>query len=180
MGTSGSVQCAGVSLGQHRHICAFFNSVEEQHRVLRSFIKEGFEQGDKAFHIVDPEWGHLTIMMSGHRPFGLQISLNGHEWVKCQAQKQAISWVKEGNCFVGGSDLAGLNRLAEQLDGARGLARLAQVVDRWVYSACLCFALNREQQKRSVFRYAYSCYQLGTAEISCSKAGANWSKSIKD
>ena len=51
----GSVQCAGGSLGQHRHICAFFNDFDEQHRVLRSFIKEGFEQGDKAFHIVDPE-----------------------------------------------------------------------------------------------------------------------------
>src|SRR6201989_3301240 len=56
MATSGgSVQCAGNSLGQHRHICAFFNDLDEQHRVLRSFIKEGFEQGDKAFHIVDPE-----------------------------------------------------------------------------------------------------------------------------
>ena len=61
---------------------------------------------------------------------------------------------------MGGSDLAGLNRLAQQLDGARGLARLAQVVDRWVYSACLCFALSREQQQRSGFHYAYSCYQL--------------------
>jgi len=112
------------------------------------------------FHILDKEWGHLTIKMSGHPPFGLQISLNGHEWVQRQAQKQAISWVKEGNCFVGGSDLAGLNRLAQGLDGVRGLARLAQVVDRWVYSACLCFALNREQQQSSGFRYAYSCYQL--------------------
>ena len=112
------------------------------------------------FHIIDPEWGHVTIRMSGHPPFGLQISLNGHEWVQRQAQKQAISWVKEGNCFVGGSDLAGINRLAQQLDGARGLALLGQVVDRWVYSACLCFALNFEQQKRSGFRYAYSCYQL--------------------
>jgi hypothetical protein len=56
MATSGSsVQCAGSSLHQHRHICAFFNDLDEQHRVLRSFIKEGFEQGDKAFHIVDPE-----------------------------------------------------------------------------------------------------------------------------
>ena len=55
------------------------------------------------------------------------------------------------NCFVGGSDLAGLNRLAEQLDGTRGLAQLAHVVDRWVYSARLYFALNREQQKRSEF-----------------------------
>ena len=56
MGTNGgSVQCAGGSLGQHRHISAFFNGFDEQHRVLRSFIKEGFERGDKAFHIVDPE-----------------------------------------------------------------------------------------------------------------------------
>jgi hypothetical protein len=51
----GSVRCAGAMLGQHRHICAFFNSFDEQHRVLRSFIKEGFERGEKAFHIVDPE-----------------------------------------------------------------------------------------------------------------------------
>src|ERR1700745_2321013 len=50
----GSVICAGATLGQHRHICAFFNDFDEQHRVLRSFIKEGFERGDKAFHIVDP------------------------------------------------------------------------------------------------------------------------------
>jgi hypothetical protein len=112
------------------------------------------------FHILDKEWGHLTIKMSGHPPFGLQISLNGHEWVQRQAQKQAISWVKEGNCFVGGSDLAGINRLAQRLDGVQGLARLASVIDRWVYSACLCFALDRQQQQRSGFRYAYSCYQL--------------------
>src|SRR6476619_5354000 len=56
MGTgAGSVQCAGGSLGQHRHICAFFSGLDEEHRVLRSFITEGFDRGDKAFHIIDPE-----------------------------------------------------------------------------------------------------------------------------
>jgi hypothetical protein len=56
MGTNGgSVRCAGGILGQHRHICAFFNSVDEEHRVLRSFIKDGFDRGDKAFHLVDPD-----------------------------------------------------------------------------------------------------------------------------
>src|SRR5260370_11126429 len=53
--SGGSVRWAGGSLGKHRHICAFFNSVDEEHRVLRSFIKDGFDSGDKAFHIVDPE-----------------------------------------------------------------------------------------------------------------------------
>jgi hypothetical protein len=50
-----SLPFAGSTLGQHRHICAFFNSTDEQHRVLHSFIKDGFDQGDKAFHLVDPE-----------------------------------------------------------------------------------------------------------------------------
>src|SRR2546427_10062219 len=56
MGTNDrSVRFAGGTLGRHRHICAFFNSIDEEHRVLRSFIKDGFDRGEKAFHIVDPE-----------------------------------------------------------------------------------------------------------------------------
>jgi MEDS: MEthanogen/methylotroph, DcmR Sensory domain len=43
------------SFGPNRHICAFFNSVGEQHRVLRPFIHDGFAEGDKAFHYVDPQ-----------------------------------------------------------------------------------------------------------------------------
>ena len=50
-----SVQFAGGALGRHRHICAFFNGMDEEHRVLRSFIKDGLDHGEKAFHIVDPE-----------------------------------------------------------------------------------------------------------------------------
>jgi hypothetical protein len=55
MATSHSVQFAGGNLGGQRHICAFFNSIDEEHRVLRSFFKDGFDRGDKAFHLVDPE-----------------------------------------------------------------------------------------------------------------------------
>src|SRR3984893_679952 len=51
---SHAVHFAGGNLAGHRHICAFFNSPDEQHRVLRSFIKDGFDRGDKAFHLVDP------------------------------------------------------------------------------------------------------------------------------
>jgi hypothetical protein len=52
----GSLQFAvGSTLGKQRHICAFFNGFDEQHRVLRSYITDGFDRGDKAFHLVDPE-----------------------------------------------------------------------------------------------------------------------------
>jgi hypothetical protein len=54
MGNDRSVQFAGGTLGRDRHICAFFNSIDEEHRVLRSFIKEGFDRDEKAVHIVDP------------------------------------------------------------------------------------------------------------------------------
>src|SRR6185437_5209117 len=45
----------GSTSSHHRHICAFFNSIDEQHRVLRPFIKDGFNRGGKAYHYVDPE-----------------------------------------------------------------------------------------------------------------------------
>jgi MEDS: MEthanogen/methylotroph, DcmR Sensory domain len=41
--------------GRNRHICAFFNGMEEHYRVLQPFITSGFDQGDRAFHLVDPE-----------------------------------------------------------------------------------------------------------------------------
>jgi hypothetical protein len=53
--TDRSVQFAGGILGRQRHVCAFFNSIDEEHRVLRSFIKDGLDGGERAFHIVDPE-----------------------------------------------------------------------------------------------------------------------------
>jgi DcmR-like sensory protein len=55
MAVNHSVEFAGGNLGGHRHICALFNSIDEEHRVLRSFFKDGFDRGDKAFHLVDPE-----------------------------------------------------------------------------------------------------------------------------
>ncbi len=56
------------------------------------------------FHLMDPAWGHLTVKMSGHPPFGAQVILNGHEYVACQAQAAGIGFGKEGNCFTSSTD----------------------------------------------------------------------------
>jgi hypothetical protein len=53
MNPSKQVRLAGSVLGRLRHCCAFFNSKEEEYHVLLPFIKEGFQQGDRALHIVD-------------------------------------------------------------------------------------------------------------------------------
>src|SRR3954454_1672676 len=49
------IRFAGSVLGAKRHVCAFFHNPDEEYRVLLPFIKEGFERGEKAFHIVDPK-----------------------------------------------------------------------------------------------------------------------------
>jgi len=47
------VRLAGSVLDRRRHVCAFFHRKEEEYRVLLPFIKEGFEHGERAFHIID-------------------------------------------------------------------------------------------------------------------------------
>jgi len=50
---SGSLRCAGASIGAQRHICAFFNGLDEEYRVLGSFYKDGVDRGEKTTHIVE-------------------------------------------------------------------------------------------------------------------------------
>ena len=55
MRTATPIQIGDSQLAEMRHVCAFFNSDEEEYRVLLPFIKDGFERGDKAVHVVNPE-----------------------------------------------------------------------------------------------------------------------------
>jgi hypothetical protein len=50
-----AIPFAGSQLGEERHVCAFFNSNDEGYRVLLPFIKDGFECGHKAVHVVNPD-----------------------------------------------------------------------------------------------------------------------------
>jgi hypothetical protein len=54
MATAALVPFAGSQLPETRHVCAFFNSDDEEYRVLLPFIKNGFESGHKAIHVVNP------------------------------------------------------------------------------------------------------------------------------
>jgi hypothetical protein len=53
-----------------------------------------------SFHFLDPDWGHVTIKMSGHPPFGAMILLNGQEYVAAQATRAGLVFGKDGNCFT--------------------------------------------------------------------------------
>ena len=51
--TLNPIRLAGRTVSHTNHICAFFNSAEEQYKVLMPFFKDGYDQGEKLFHIVD-------------------------------------------------------------------------------------------------------------------------------
>jgi hypothetical protein len=110
--------------------------------------------------VLDPDWGHVTIKMSGHPPFGAQIILNGHEYVATQATRTVVPFCKDGNCFTHLSDPRSLAAVADTLTEKPVIGSLLQVCDRWIYSCCLCFGLHTDDQDRTDFHYQYSVYQL--------------------
>ena len=52
--TTAPIPFAGSKLDETRHVCAFFNSDDEEYRVLLPFIRDGFQSGHKAIHVVNP------------------------------------------------------------------------------------------------------------------------------
>ena len=69
------VRVAGGTLGRDCHICAFFNGPEEEHRVLRSFIKDGLSDGDKALHLVDPREHHDHLKRLGDGGIDVELAM---------------------------------------------------------------------------------------------------------
>jgi hypothetical protein len=112
------------------------------------------------FHIIDPEWGHITIRMSSHPPFRAQVILNGHHYLARQATKVGLELGQVGNSFTQVSGDTDLAQLADTVGSKDLVGPLRQVCERWLYSSCLVFALSLDEQKQSGFRYDYSIYQV--------------------
>jgi hypothetical protein len=127
---------------------------------IRNLARKKAYVNHYSFHIIDPAWGHLTVKLSGHPPFGAQVILNGHEFMAARAASQGLGFRKEGNCFTQVERAPELAQIADTLSDPRTVGRLSQLCDRWIYTACLCFGLSLAEQDRSGFRYAYSVYQV--------------------
>jgi hypothetical protein len=112
------------------------------------------------FHLIDREGGQVTIRMCSYPPFGAQVILNGHEWGERQAKRQRVAAVKDGNCFIEGSNFSALSRGASAFDRAETIAALRQLCERGIYTAGLGLALPHEDRKRSGFGYQYCVFQL--------------------
>ena len=97
------ISLAGSQLGEIRHVCAFFNSDEEEYRVLLPFIKDGLKSGDKAVHVLNPEQrqDHLQrLTAAGIDPAAAQQAGN---WSSGQHRSLPSRWPLRS-----GSDAAGV------------------------------------------------------------------------
>lgn len=88
------VKLAGSTLQKSCHACAFFHSKEEYYNVLLPFIKDGFENGDKAFHVLDePDHGeHIKRLEKA----GVPVS-NAAESGQLEVRKWEEAYLKPGH-----------------------------------------------------------------------------------
>src|SRR5437867_6588211 len=72
------IRFAGSTVGARRHVCAFFHSADEEYRVLLPFIKEGFERGENALHVIDPKRreGHVQWLIA----LGIHVAAAERRW----------------------------------------------------------------------------------------------------
>jgi len=156
------IRLAGSTLKHSCHVCAFFHSKEEHYRVLMPFIKDGFEKGDRSFHLVDPDYRpqhvrHLEeegIDVAGAQARG-QLAI--HPWQEAYLQEdrfdqfRMIDLIKntiekhdpsETTRFIGNMEWA-----LEELPGVHDLleyeTRLNQMLPQYHDPVVCCYDLSR-------------------------------------
>ncbi len=126
------------------------NSIDIRRKKKTSLVNHYY------FHIIDKDWGHITVRMCAHPPFSSNVILNGHEWVERHSKYKKIEATKEGNCFTSYKNGEELTLIADTL---KFNGQLEQVCQRWIYS-CLWFVMDKQQQEATGISYKYSIYQI--------------------
>ena len=97
------------------------------------------------------------------------MMVHGHEYLAYQGAKAGIHFTKEGNCFTHISDAAGLAKIADTLSEESAIGRLRQACESWIYSTCLCFGLDLEEQQRGGSLISIRTPKSNTAATCCSR-----------
>jgi hypothetical protein len=126
------------------------NSIDIRRKKKTSLVNHYY------IHIIDKDWGHITVRMCAHPPFSCNIILNGHEWVERHDEYKKLDATKQSNCFTSYNDGEKLTQIADTLKTKGQLERACQ---RWIYS-CLWFVMDKEQQQVTGIQYKFSIYQI--------------------
>lgn len=114
------LRLAGRTLKKTRHICAFFHSREEQNKVLMPFFKEGFDRGEKIFHVVDSR--HHDQHLNSCREYGIDVE-TAQESGQLDVRHWEDAYLKDGY-FDGDRMIRILEEVLESNREEFGLTRL--------------------------------------------------------
>ena len=108
--------------GKSRHVCAVFNSDDEEYRVLLPFIKDGFERGDRAVHVISSARlpGHVRRLEAA----GIDAT-SARRTGQLELRSSAETYLQDGRF-----DVERMVRVFEHLAsaGARGAFPLSRIV----------------------------------------------------
>lgn len=105
------------------------------------------------FYLLDRDFGPCFIKLCSYAPFAGRLWLNGHQWVKCQLEREGIPFTSLDNCILAAADPARVQQLCDQLNSAHVEAFLR----RW--TAVLPHPLTPEDC-RAGYRYHLSILQF--------------------
>jgi hypothetical protein len=114
------IRIAGRHLHKTRHICAFFHSKEERDRILMPFFKEGFDRGEKIFHIVDKR--HRDEHLCSCKHHGIDTD-TGERTGQVEVRIWEDAYLKDG-CFDGDRMIRTLESVLENSRKEFPLTRL--------------------------------------------------------
>jgi hypothetical protein len=121
---------AGTELN-YFHVCAFFNSRDEEYAVLSPFFKEAVDQGEKNLHIVNPEHS------ANHRQRLGQAGIDVPHCESC-GQLEVLEWQQAYLDETGGFNKDKMLATVDHLTGAgrdAGYGRLRIMGDMgWVFT----------------------------------------------
>ena len=114
------ISLAGSELGDVRHVCAFFNSADEEYRVLLPFIKDGFGCGDKAVHVVNPGQHHNHLQRLAAAGIDTATARNSGQF---ELRTNTETYLRDGH-FDQDRMLEFFEQLASGMNGGFPLSRI--------------------------------------------------------
>ncbi len=84
---------AGGVLEPYRHICAFVDSREEQHRILDPFVSDGLAHGERALYLVDSDERAPLVRHLGRLGFDMPTLLSER---RCDVRTWAETYLRGG------------------------------------------------------------------------------------
>jgi len=108
----------------------------------------------------------MYLKICPYFPFNISVWLNGHNWLKCQLQKEGIAFQTRDNLFV---ECARPERLQE-LSDAFAPTDIVPTVDAWLARLLPFFS---EAERQQGFRHQLYMARWNTATTSFQQAGGS-------